>query len=130
MWPSPVRLPTIGLTIAICTIAIGKADEWQTDCGRSAGELTICRHIKGDAMLQGAPGILNTIIFPDGDTRQYFYTGGSVGDLEGLKVRNANSSSNGWWDAYGYTRITGERHRLYFQLPSGNIFMWINAYVD
>ena len=100
------------------------AGEWQTMCGRSQSENAYCRHIKGDAVLMGQQGSLNTIVFSNGDRRQYFYTGGTVENLEGLKVRQAGGA---WFSANGYTE--GD-NRLYFQLPSGNIFMWISAYVD
>ena len=99
------------------------ANEWQTGCGRSREEVTYCRHIKGDAVLMGRQGILNTIVFPDGERRQYFYTGGTVEQLEGLKVRQLGDP---WFNANGFT---AKGNRLYFQLPSGNIFMWISAYV-
>lgn len=100
------------------------AGEWETKCGRSQSEVTHCRHIKGDAVLMGEQGWLNTIVFPNGQRRQYFYTGGTVEDLDGLMVREVGGT---WFRASGYT---DGNNRLYFQLPSGNIFMWISAYVD
>ncbi len=100
------------------------AGEWQTSCGRSNDERRTCRHIKGDAVLMGNQGILNTIVFPDGEQRQYFYTGGSIGELQGLQVRLAGGP---WLSARNYT---GGDNQLFFQLPSGNIFLWISAFVD
>jgi len=120
------RVCTTGLLslAPIFFAASASAGEWRTKCGRSQSEDAYCRHIKGDAVLMGQQGWLNTIVFPNGERRQYFYTGGAVESLEGLKVRQAGGT---WFNANGYTE--GD-NRLYFQLPSGNIFMWISAYVD
>jgi len=120
------RVCTTGLLslAPIFFAASASAGEWKTKCGRSQSEDAYCRHIKGDAVLMGQQGWLNTIVFPNGERRQYFYTGGAVESLEGLKVRQAGGT---WFNANGYTE--GD-NRLYFQLPSGNIFMWISAYVD
>jgi len=120
------RMCTTGLLnlASIFFAASASAGEWETKCGRSQSEDAYCRHIKGDAVLMGQQGWLNTIVFPNGERRQYFYTGGAVESLEGLKVRQAGGT---WFNANGYTE--GD-NRLYFQLPSGNIFMWISAYVD
>ena len=100
------------------------AVEWKTECGRSHSESGQCRHIKYDATLMGQQGILNTIVFPDGESKQYFYTGGTVENLEGLKVRTEGGE---WFTANGYTEGS---NRLYFRLRSGNVFMWISAYID
>jgi hypothetical protein len=104
--------------------ANAKAIEWSTKCGRSSGEILTCRIIKGDAVLAGRQGVLNTIVFPDGERRQYFYSGGTVEELGGLRVRKYNAA---WMAATG---MTTQENRLYFRLPSGNIFMWISAYTD
>ena len=53
-----------------------QAGGWKTNCGRSDQEATTCRHSKDEAILNGKQGTLHTIAFPDGEKRQYFYTGG------------------------------------------------------
>lgn len=119
-----IRVIRLLYLAAIFCTTTASAGEWKTFCGRSQSEKAYCRHIRGDAVLMGQQGSLNTIVFSNGDTRQYFYIGGSVESLTGLQVRQAGGT---WFSANGYTQ--GD-NRLYFQLPSGNIFMWISAYVD
>jgi len=124
----PTRILHAFLLAALSLISIHAggviAGEWQTGCGRSNDERKTCRHIKGDAVLMGQQGILNTIVFPDGEQRQYVYTGGSIRELKGLQVRIAGGP---WLSASSSTR--GD-NQLFFQLPSGDIFLWISAFVD
>jgi hypothetical protein len=99
------------------------AEEWRTYCGRSHQESSECRLVKGDATLGGSSGVLYTIIFSDGDKRQYFYTGGGVCHyLEGLLVRKSNEL---WLHA---SAKCSKDNRLVFKLPSGETFFWINAF--
>jgi hypothetical protein len=121
--PKPARLIAFFLLVLAQNSKVD-AGEWKTKCGRSIGEVSNCTHIKGDAVLMGRQGSLNTIVFPNGERRQYFYTGGAVQDLEGLKVRKFGDS---WFSANGYIDEDG---RLCFQLPSGNVFMWVSAFPD
>lgn len=89
-----------GLAMGSCQAAArAQAAGWETNCGRSDGETTKCRNIKGDAILNGSQGYLHTIVFPDGEKRQYFYTGGSVCELKGLRVRSIDGP---WFSAIGH----------------------------
>lgn len=122
-----MKLLILFITLLVAPlVSSGQASayEWTTGCGRSDQESIRCQHIKGDAILAGSQGVLHTIAFPNGVKYQYFYTGGPLCNFEGLMVRKTNRS---WFKASAYCT---EKNRLVFQLPSGNTFFWINAYVD
>jgi hypothetical protein len=114
----------VSLLFSTILIAQASAEEWTTGCGRSEQESKQCRHIKSEAILAGLKGTLNTIIFPNGNKLQYFYIGGVVCGLEGLKVRESRKS---WFDS---STVCSKRNRLIFKLPSGATLLWINASVD
>ena len=101
--------------------------EWTTTCGRTKNQKETCRVIKGDAVLNGKQGILFTIVFSKGEKRQFFTTPEDTAKQpfceSSAKVRKANgawlSANVDCWDDNGWTRQG-------FQLPSGDIFMYIS----
>lgn len=122
-----MKLSTLFVTLLVTqsiTVEQALANQWITRCGRNVQESIQCKFIKGDAILSGSQGILNTIVFPNGVKYQYFYTGGVVCNLEGLMVRKI---SGYWFKASAYCT---EENRLVFILPSGSIFFWVNAFDD
>jgi hypothetical protein len=114
------------LTFLSLSITSGQvsAIEWATGCGRTNQESEKCRNIKGDAILAGVQGTLHTVVFPDGDKYQYFYTGGTICNLEGLKVKKVGQP---WFRASEYC---SEENRMLFQLPSNGTFFWVDTSVD
>lgn len=125
------RQPIPGLVGLLAIALANEADRaraagWETNCGRSDQETTTCRHNKEEAILNGGKGTLHTIVFPDGEKRQYFYTGGWICDLKDLRVR----SLGGPWSQAIVNCPRTQANRLVFQLPSGSTVLWIDTAVD
>jgi hypothetical protein len=101
--------------------------EWVTTCGRIKNQKERCRVVKGDAVLNGLQGMLFTIVFSNGEKRQFFTTPEDTARQpfcrSSVKVRKVNgawlSANVDCWDDNGWTRQG-------FQLPSGDIFMYIS----
>lgn len=120
---------SITLLLALIAAAPKKAYgfEWETTCGRTKNQKETCRVIKGDAVLNGIQGALFTIVFVNGEKRQFFTTPEDTAKQpfcsSGAKVRKTNgawlSANVDCWDDNGWTRQG-------FVLPSGNIFMYIS----
>ena len=101
--------------------------EWSTTCGRTKNQKEKCKVIKGDAVLNGFQGTLFTVVFPNDEKRQFFTTPEDTAQqpfcnssARVRKIGGAWLSANVFcWDDNSWTRQG-------FQLPSGDIFMYIS----
>lgn len=93
-----------------------QAGEWSTKCGTVKSKLMVCREIKGDVFLGGAPGYSHRFVLPDGREFQWFYPR----DSENVLCRYSNNlmkMPGGNWFEISPRCQDGY---IYFQLPSGN----------